>query len=82
MPLSTDFDFFICTILYSHNIIIINLLLVCLWFKTVQVYPPDNMVVSRGQARSLLARLRGLQEASGMLKIFASQSTFGEKHRN
>lgn len=35
--------------------------------KTVQVYPPDNMVVSRGPARSLLARLRGLQEASECL---------------
>ena len=35
----------------------------------MQVYPPPNILVSRGQARTLLARLRALQEASGMYPL-------------
>ena len=30
-----------------------------------KVYPPADVLVSRGQARTTLARLRALQEASG-----------------
>lgn len=38
--------------------------------KIVKVYPPANLVVSRGQARTLMARLRALQEASECLHTF------------
>lgn len=37
--------------------------------KTIQVYPPANILVSRGQARTTLARLRALQEASECLYL-------------
>ncbi|KAL9980549.1 hypothetical protein ACROYT_G009151 [Oculina patagonica] len=37
--------------------------------KALQVYPPSDMLVSRGQARTLLARLRALQEASECLHM-------------
>ncbi|XP_020623627.1 uncharacterized protein LOC110061133 [Orbicella faveolata] len=37
--------------------------------KSLRVYPPSSILVSRGQARSLLARLRALQEASECLHM-------------
>lgn len=47
---------------------------ICLWLQSLQVYPPSSILVSRGQARSLLARLRALQEATGM-DLFPSSTT-------
>ena len=37
-----------------------------LFCQNIRIYPPSNVLVSRGKARTLLAKLRALQEATGM----------------
>lgn len=40
--------------------------------KNIRIYPPSNVLVSRGKARTLLAKLRALQEATECLLMSQS----------